>query len=249
MINSTSAVIIVKNGGATLKETLDSLVEFPEVIVYDNGSTDQTLKIAESCPNVKILKGEFIGFGETKQQAVLAASNDWILSLDADEVASKELVSQLRALPMPSSEKIVFEIIRHNFFMGKHINKAGWGNDWLVRIFNRRVHNFDNAKVHEKVSLNDQSMVKRLPYAIEHNAVQEIGQFLEKANRYSEIRRQSSTLTYPLPVIVLKAFWRFFQSYILRGGCLAGWRGLVISWSNANGVFFKYMKIYADKHR
>jgi glycosyltransferase involved in cell wall biosynthesis len=249
MINSTSAVIIVKNGAATIKNTLGSLKEFPEVVVYDSGSTDNTLEIAKSYPNVKVVEGEFIGFGETKQKAVSVASNDWILSLDADECASVELIKYLKALSNIPPEEMVFKVIRHNFFMGKHIDKAGWGNDWLIRIFNRRVHNFNNAKVHEKVELNNRSIVKKLTYAIEHDAVQEVGQFLEKANRYSEIRRQSSMSTYPLIIILLKAFWRFFRSYMLQGGFLAGWRGLVISWSNANGVFFKYIKIYADKHK
>ena len=48
-------------------------------------------------------------------------------------------------------------------------------------------------------------------------------------------------------LIVLRSFFAFFRSYILRAGVLAGWRGLVIAWNESNGVFFKYMKIYADQ--
>jgi hypothetical protein len=44
----------------------------------------------------------------------------------------------------------------------------------------------------------------------------------------------------------LRAVWAFWRTYLLQLGILEGWRGLVIAWSNANGVFFKYMKAYAD---
>jgi hypothetical protein len=66
-------------------------------------------------------------------------------------------------------------------------------------------------------------------------------------NLYTEIRRETSNKTYPPFIIFSKAIWRFFESYILRAGFLSGWRGLIVAWSKANEVFFKYIKIYADK--
>jgi hypothetical protein len=80
-----------------------------------------------------------------------------------------------------------------------------------------------------------------------HYAVTDVSQFLNKINRYSEIRKENAKKAYPLPVIMLKAFWAFFRTYVLRRGFLDGWRGLVISVSNANGVFYKNIKIYAKK--
>ncbi|MFT5719029.1 MAG: glycosyltransferase involved in cell wall biosynthesis [Oleiphilaceae bacterium] len=247
MIQHISAVIIVKNGEATLSETLCSLASFKEVVLYDNDSTDDTLKIAERFSNVVLHQGTFKGFGKTKQAAVKLASNDWVLSLDVDECASPKLVQYLQSWNFVQSEAVVGVIPRYNYLMGKQVKYGGWGNDHLVRLFNRKVHNFNDNDVHESIDTGLSTVRVNIPYAIHHNAVQRIGQFLEKVNLYTEIRRETSSKTY-LPVLIFcKAIWRFFESYILRAGFLSGWRGLVVAWSKANEVFFKYIKIYADK--
>jgi len=248
MIECVSAVIIVKNGEATIEETLASLHAFKEVILYDNGSDDKTLEIASQYENVKVVEGEFLGFGPTKQAAVNAASNDWILSLDADEMASKELTGYLLNWDSGQDTNTVIKVRRDNYLMGEWVKYAGWGSDWLVRMFHRERHNFNDNAVHETVALHADSCIKKIPHPIAHNAVQHLGQFLVKVDRYTEFNRQGGK-TYPLPIIMLKTFWRFFESYLIKGGFLAGWRGLAISWSNANGVFYKYMKVYADRYR
>jgi len=247
MIKHISAVIIVKNGEATLNETLSSLYSFKEVILYDNGSTDDTLKITERFSNVVVHQGVFKGFGKTKQVAVQLASNDWVFSVDADECASLELVDYLSRWDAAQDATVVGVIPRHNYLMGQRVKYGGWGNDRLVRLFNRKAHNFNDNDVHESIVIGQNSTVVNIPYAIHHNAVQRIGQFLEKVNLYTEIRRETSNKTYPPFLIFGKATWRFFESYILRAGFLSGWRGLVVAWSKANEVFFKYIKIYADK--
>ena len=248
MIEHVSAVIIVKNAEDTIRETFESLKAFQEVVLYDNGSNDGTLAIASEYPNVVIFEGRFVGFGKTKQAAVACSSNDWVLSLDADEMVSPELSEYLESWLPNQDPTIALKVLRRNFLMGKYVKYAGWGGDWLVRLFNREAHNFNDNDVHESVALHDGSAVKKLPYPIDHNAVQHLGQFLVKVDRYTEINRQSGK-SYPPMIIFLKALWRFFESFIVKGGFLAGWRGLAISWSNANGVFYKYMKPYADKHR
>jgi hypothetical protein len=89
--------------------------------------------------------------------------------------------------------------------------------------------------------------VVRLPGPLRHAAVRDIGDLLVKVNRYSELRRRTRPVAMPAPLILLRAIWAFLRTLLLQGGFLDGWRGLVIAWSNANGVFFKYMKPYADR--
>lgn len=89
-----SAVILVKNAQATLQECLRSIQCFDEIILLDNQSNDDTLKIAlsfkESFPNLHIHTSEFIGFGALKNLAISYAKNDWILLIDADEVLEQD---------------------------------------------------------------------------------------------------------------------------------------------------------------
>lgn len=246
MIDHISVVIITKNAAATLTATLESTRDFAEVVVWDNDSSDATQAIATGFANVAWHEGEFRGFGPSKNAAAACARNDWVLSLDSDEALTPELVEALTGWRDRDPQE-VGEVLRENWFMGRPVRRAGWGGDYLVRLFHRGVHGFDAAEVHEKVALNATSSVQRLPGLIRHDAVRDIGQFLQKIDRYTELRRGARGRTWPAPVIVLKALFAFVRGYVFRLGFLAGWRGLVIAWSDANGVFYKYMKLLADR--
>ncbi|HHD75139.1 MAG TPA: glycosyltransferase, partial [Nitratifractor sp.] len=90
-----SVVIIVKNGERAIKECLEALHKFNDVVVYDNGSEDNTIEICKSFDNVNLVEGEFLGFGPTKKLASTYAKHDWILSLDSDEIMTEEGVRVL----------------------------------------------------------------------------------------------------------------------------------------------------------
>lgn len=243
-ITKISAVMIVKNAQNTLRQSLDSLSQFAEVVIYDNGSTDQTLPLASKYYNVKIFQGDFLGFGPTKNHAVSLASNDWVFSLDSDEILSRDLVTELKTLTLDSPNKIGV-VKRDNFFLGKKINHSGWNNDWIIRLFHRGYHRFNDQQVHEKVETTPQSQRIKMRHPVKHLAVIDIGQFLVKINRYSEIRMKTSKKTMHPLLIFGRAFYTFINIYFLKLGWIDGWRGLVIAVSGANGVFYKYMKIYA----
>ncbi|CAH1042662.1 glycosyltransferase family 2 protein [Halomonas sp. TD01] len=247
---SVSVVIITRNAAATLRQTLDSVLGFDDVVIYDNGSSDDTLRIAADYSNVSLYEGDFLGFGPTKRHAVSLAKHDWIVSLDADEALSPALVDAILAWVDNASPNDLGQMLRENWMMGRPVRHSGWGNDWLIRLFNRQCHNFNDAMVHESIALGQHSRVQRLTGTIAHTAVTDLSQFLEKINRYSSIRADSGKLkSYPVPVIFIKALFAFIRTYLLQRGCLDGWRGLVIAVSNANGVFWKYMKNYLKTNR
>ena len=97
MIDHISVVVLAKNNDNTIKKTLDSLSGFEDVVVYDNGSTDNTMQIASDYSNVNLIQGEFKGFGWTKNKAVSFAKNDWVLIIDSDEVVDNELFNILHS--------------------------------------------------------------------------------------------------------------------------------------------------------
>jgi glycosyltransferase involved in cell wall biosynthesis len=240
-----SAVMITRDAEETIEAALRSLAPFSEVIVYDSGSQDRTLDLARRFPNVAIHRGEFLGFGRTKNHAAALATHDWVLSIDSDEQVSVELLQSIRAADISDSH-IGYEVLRRNFFMGKAIKHAGWGDDWLLRLFNRRHAAFTDVPVHENVRFNATGHIRRLSGFLDHDAARDLGNFLVKVNRYSELRRAGKRRILRPFAIILRAVWAFWRTYLLQLGVLEGWRGLVIAWSNANGVFFKYMKAYAD---
>jgi hypothetical protein len=239
-------VIIARDAAATIRATLESLAEFPEIIVYDNGSTDGTADLCAEFSNVRVVHGEFLGFGPTKNRAATFASGSWILSIDADERVSAELRVRLGELSLPADGRTAYALDRHNLLLGKHVRRGGWGNDRLVRLCDRRVCGFDDAEVHEKVAVPDGIRVERVPGALWHEAVTDLDQFLQKISFYSELRRKRRGRVKGPVATTAGAAWAFFRSYVLQAGFLEGWRGLVIANCNAQGSFFRHMKRYVD---
>ena len=242
MIENISAVIITKNVSETIKDTLDSLTGFKEIVVFDSGSTDNTIDIIQTYENISLFQGEFLGFGPTKNYAINLARNDWIFSIDADESLSKKLALHLSEIDLES--KLIGEIRRDNYFMGKEMRVAGWGRDRLIRLFNRTEFRFSDRQVHEKVEVDSSAIMVSLRGSIKHNSINNLSQTLEKANLYSELYAEQNNKHYPIWVIMCKTGYSFLRTYVLQRGFLAGWRGLVLSISNSIGVFYKYIKVY-----
>jgi glycosyltransferase involved in cell wall biosynthesis len=51
--------MLAKNNEKTIENSLKSLVDFNDVVVYDNGSTDETINISKKFPNVNLGQGDF----------------------------------------------------------------------------------------------------------------------------------------------------------------------------------------------
>ncbi len=81
-----SAALIVRNEENYLEGCLASLAgQVDEIVVVDTGSTDGTTRIAESC-GAKLLRQPWTDdFSAARNEALDAASGDWILYIDADE--------------------------------------------------------------------------------------------------------------------------------------------------------------------
>jgi len=239
-------VLITRDAAATIERTLQSLVAFPEVVVYDNGSTDGTVELCRRFPNVRVVTGDFFGYGPTKNHAVSLARGDWVLSIDADEYLSEALLAELDEVRL-DEPSVAYAVERHNLFFGKDVRRAGLGNNWLVRLFSRRRCRFSDVLVHEKVIVPSDCSTLRLRGALWHQACTDLNQILEKISRYSELNRRDGARARGPLNIWLRSVWSFFKSYVLDRGFLEGWRGLVIAHGSASGTFYKHMKRYADK--
>ena len=235
---------MAKDAQDTIVETLDSLTIFDEVILYLNDSSDDTKIIASGYKNVKVIDGEFIGFGPTKNNAASFSKNNWILSLDSDEVILPKLLDEISGLKL-EDENEVFTIKRDNYFLDKQVKYSGWGKDLLTRLYNKNTHSFNQNMVHEFIELDENTKNTTLKSSFKHNAVTNINQFLQKIIKYSDLASNDKK-TCSFFIVLLKAKFAFFKTYFLQLAFLDGWRGLVISISNFNGKFFRYTKRYIN---
>lgn len=241
-----TVTILTKDNGRTLQKTLESTRRFPEVLILDCGSTDQTLEIAQTFPNVVIHSSPFLGFGPQHNLASSLASNNWILSLDADEVLSDPLIEEILSFHL--DPKTVYRFERHNYFKGKRIRYCGgWYPDHVVRLYNRHEAKFSNDLVHEKVLYTGLSLIG-CKYPIVHTPYLEIADFLAKMQHYTTLFAEKEQKTPPsLFRAVCHSWYAFFKSYILRRGFMGGREGFLISLYNAHTTFYKYAKAL-EKH-
>ena len=241
-ITNISCVLIAKNAESTIAQVLNALTSFRDVVLYSNNSTDATDAIASTYENVNVVQGEFLGFGQTKNMAASYAQNSWVLSLDADEVLSDAFVDTLQNIHLESQN--VYSILRENYYKKNPI-KHCWGNDTIIRLYNKEKTSFSDKKVHEYVESDDfnvlalKGIVKHYPYAT-------ITDFIIKLDRYSTIFAEENVGNkYSSPLkAVLNAKFSFFKTYILKRGFLDGYAGLVIAFSHMATNFYKYIKLY-----
>lgn len=238
-----SITIIVKNGERHIEKVLEALARFDEVIVLDTGSTDNTMSIAKRFSNVALHTSPFLGFGPSHNLATSLAKHDWILSLDADEIVSKEFVDEVFGLALDPND--VYTISRHNYYNGKFIKGCGWYPDCPVRLYNRTKTAFSDALVHESVQTD--GLAKRaLKSPIYHYPYNSISDFLAKMQSYSTLfaEQNKGKKTSSLTKAISHGFFAFFKSYILKRGIFLGREGYIISLYNGHTAYYKYLKLY-----
>ena len=245
-VEKISAVILVKNAEATISECLDSLRAFGEVVLLDNGSTDATLDIAAKYPNVKIFhEPNFCGFGKMKNIALSKATNDWILSIDSDEVLMPEIVSQINAMQL--NDNTVVALSRLNYYGDRCMKCCGWYPDYVWRIFNRKYTRFNENIVHEGVETKPDTQKVYIKDAIKHYAADSMESIIQKMNRYTTLSAQEKYKK-GKKASVIGAIFRFIHTfnmnYFFRRGIFYGYKGFVVSLLNASGSFYRHMKLY-----
>ncbi len=140
MRQTLSVAMIAMNEEANLPRTLESVRWADELILVDSGSRDRTIEIGQSF-GAKTSYHAFGGHGEQKNVALDHCTSDWILLLDADEVLTPELQSEIRALLACTDGRPpqfnAYWIPRLNLYFGRWIRHGGFYPDRKLRLFRR----------------------------------------------------------------------------------------------------------------
>ena len=242
-IKHISAIVLAKNNDNTIGKTLQSLVSFEDVVVYDNGSTDSTMDIAKEFANVHLIKGEFKGFGWTKNQAVSFAKNDWVIIIDSDEVIDETLLNILKTKTLDDST--VYQLNFKAFYKDIQVKHCGWNNQKIKRMYNKKITSYNMNDVHEDI-ISENFNIEILDGNVEHYSYHTISEFIVKADRYSTLFAQNNVgkkSSSPLKAI-LNGMYSFIKTYFFKRGFLDGYVGLIISFSHMVTNFYKYIKLY-----
>jgi len=238
-----SAIVLAKDNEQTIKATLESLKGFDDVVVYDNGSIDNTMQIAQEFSNINLIQGKFKGFGWTKNKAVSFAKNDWIIIVDSDEVVDSDLFKALKTKQL--DKNTVYKLNFKAYYKNIQVKYCGWNNQKIKRVYNKTVTSYNNNDVHEDI-ISTNLNIELLNGNMEHYSYHSISQFILKADHYSTLFAKNNVgikKSSPLKAI-LNATYSFIKTYFFKRGFLDGYVGVVISFSHAVTNFYKYIKLY-----
>jgi glycosyltransferase involved in cell wall biosynthesis len=251
MYTSITAVIITKNEEKNIERCILSLAEVvDEVLVVDSGSTDKTLAISREL-GASILESQWLGYAKTKNLGNTAAKNDFILSIDADEVISPALKKSILRQKKSGLEGI-YSFNRLTNYCGKWIKHSGWYPDVKVRIFNKRDVHWTGDFVHEILLLPEELKIKHLPGDLLHYSYNSKADHIARTKKYADLSAEkmfhaSQSFGSLKPFISGTA--KFIKMYVLKRGFLDGSLGLQIAKISAQGVHSKYRTLAEIKAR
>ena len=238
-----SVIIITKNEARHIAECLQSVSFASEIIVFDSGSTDGTIEIARQHGAVVHQSPDWPGFGPQKNRALEAATQAWVLSIDADERVTPELKQEIiETLAAPACDG--YFVPRLSELCGQPIRHSGWWPDHVLRLFRRDKGRFTEVPVHERVEINGSTA--KLNACLLHYPYESLEALIQKMNRYSSDAahmmfakgKRAGVLS-----MMGHSVWTFVRIYLLRRGFLDGRYGFVLAATAAAGSFFRYSKL------
>ncbi len=224
-----SVFTITLNEEANIGRLLSSVKDFAdELLIVDSGSSDNTLKIAESF-GARIISNAWPGYSQQKQFALEHCVHDWCLCLDADEEVTPELAARLPEL-LQDTEIAAYRFGRKDCFVGS-APPDGVHLRGHTRLLRKSRCRFDLTRtVHEGVIVDGR--ISRIDVAFLHYGYDDFAGHNDKNNKYSGLKAAEKAHEQPTPSYLRLIFAgpvKFLQSYVVHRNFLWGWRGFVQS--------------------
>ena len=245
-----SIIVTTFNEADIIARCLDAVRDWSDdLTVVDSYSTDGTAEYLRQRPGVRLVQRAYQGPADQKNWAIARAAHEWILLLDADEVVTPALRTEIEEMLRGPELLDAYWIGRDNHFMGRRIYHSGWAGDKVVRLFHRDRARYDAKQVHEEIVL-DGLRVGRLRGRLLHYTFKDLDHFLDKTRRYARWSARDHADRTPrigLYHLLVKPVYRFCKHYLLGGGFRDGREGLIISYVLAYGVFLRYAYLLAER--
>ena len=238
-----SIVIVAKNEAANIAECVRSARFADEVIVLDSGSTDGTPDLARA-EGAQVIETDWPGYGPQNNRGIDRATGDWFFSLDADERITPELADEIRGA-IGRADVNGFRVPRTSMYCGRFIRHGGWTPDYTWRLARRGHGRFTEHYLHAHLEV--QGATGTLHHPIVHYSFRSMESVLEKMNRYSSANARDMVTAGrrgSLAAAIGHGFWAFFRTYVLRLGFLDGRWGFLLAVSNAEGTYYRYVKLW-----
>lgn len=243
-----SVAILSKNEESCIAECLDSLQWADEIIVVDDESTDNTAGIVKRYTD-KIFTRKMDVEGRQRNWAYAKAKNNWVLSLDADEKTTGELVKEM-AEAIKSDNYVAYSIPLRNYINDYWVRYGGWYPASKVRLFRKDKFRYEEAEVHPRVFIEGDC--GHLKSDIIHKGYPDLEHFLNSINRQSTLEAVkwiNTSRKMGLGRIIWRSVDRFFRRYIRKKGYKDGLYGFIIAYFDSFYQIISYAKYKEMKNK
>lgn len=240
-----SVLIITLNEERFIASLLKDIDFADEIIVIDSYSTDKTISIVASMPHVTLIQNHFINYTSQRNFAIDQAKNDWILFLDADELLTPKLKTEIVTTINSKDAASAYLVHRTFMFKNKKLNFSGWQTDKIFRLFNKSACRYNEDRmVHEKLIVQGTTAV--LKNKIIHFSYTSYQEYKLKMIQYGILKANEKIKKGQKPLPILAFFhpiYTFLYQFLIRLGFLDGIRGVIICYLNAYSVFIRYKEL------
>lgn len=244
-MSKLSAVIITLNEEKNIARCLDSIKHVADdIVVIDSFSTDNTSLICKQ-KNVRFIQHVFEGYIEQKNFAVSYTKYQHVLSLDADEALSDELIESIIKIKN-HLDLDGYHMNRLTNYCGKWIRHCGWYPDKKLRLFNKNKGGWTGTNPHDKFELYHKSKIGFLKGNILHYSYYSIQDHIKQVNNFTSISSQAlykQGKKVSIFKLLMTPFFRFIRDYFIKLGFLDGYYGFVICKISSQASFLKYSKL------
>jgi glycosyltransferase involved in cell wall biosynthesis len=240
-----SVIVITRNEQANIVECLRSVDFADEIIVVDNGSTDDTVELARREGAQVHQTPDWPGFGPQKNRALAYAIGDWVLSMDADERVTPQLREEILKVISSENAQACFSIPRSSWFCGRFMRHSGWTPDYVDRLFKAGTAQFSLDLVHEKLLHTGRAQPLENPLL--HYSHRNFSDVLTKIDRYSTASAQQALARGKRSSMlgaVGHGLWAFVRTFVFKAGFLDGGHGLALAIANAEGSYYRHIKLW-----
>jgi glycosyltransferase involved in cell wall biosynthesis len=252
MTMTISVVLATFNEEKNLPKTLDAIKDFAdEIIVVDGTSNDKTVEIAKNYGARVLVRENPKIFHINKQIAIDMAKEDWILQLDADEIADEDLKNEIKE-KIKDNKFNGYWMPRKNYFLGRFLMKGGQYPDYTLRLYRTGKGKLPQKDVHEQAVVDGE--VGYLNSALLHYPYENFSAYYSKWKRYNDIfadqirsERKNKTFLQKLKLSVkylcMGPYW-FLLTYLRHKGFMDLWPGFVFSFFSALRFPASYVKSF-----
>jgi len=236
-----SAVVISLNEERNIHDSVSALLQLTnDVVVLDSGSTDKTVDIARTL-GAKVVSIEWQGYGKTKNLAIEYVKHPWILSIDADEVLTPELIEELKDIKLDKNNIYAINILPN--YCGHWIKHSGWYPSYKKRLYYTPEVQWDDREVHENLTWSGTKEIVRLKNPLHHYSYRTAEDHRRKGDHYAKLGARhlvEKNKKVPLVKQYLAPSFRFFKMYVLKLGFLDKKAGFLLALREARMVNWRY---------